>query len=150
MYINYDKLNALRWKPVTTPLSLSQGCLSLDDDEIPNLNQLVQCPKRQSRWGGFLQSTHNFGLFSIWTSSSIFEFFGQKCWTTLDWTLDLCFWIMMPFWTDNYYLIINSYISVKQLMTKTFPTIQDVCKRQNILSPQNVVSPCYHYTRSLS
>ena len=57
VYINYDKLNALRWKPVTTPLSLSQGCLSLDDNEIPNLNQLVQCPKRQSRWGGFLQST---------------------------------------------------------------------------------------------
>ena len=98
----------------------------------------------------FYKVPHNFGLFSIWTSSSIFEFFGQKCWTALDWTLDLCFWIMMPFWTDNYYLIINSYISVKQLMTKTFPTIQDVCKRQNILSPQNVVSPCYHYTRSLS
>ena len=149
MYSNYDKLNALRWKLVTTPVSLSQDCLSLDDNEIPNLNQLVQCPKRQSRWGGFFKVPHNFGLFSIWTSSSIFEFFGQKCWTALDWTLDLCFWIMMPFWTDNYYLIINRYISVKQLMTKTFPTIQDVCMRQNILSPQNVVSPCYHYTRSL-
>ena len=34
-------------------------------------------------------------------------------------------------------------------MTKIFPTIQDVCKRQNILSPQNVVSPYYHYTRSI-
>ena len=150
MYINYDKLEALRWKPVTTPLSLSQAVYHLTITKFQIWINWSSVRNVRAVEVAFYKVPHNFGLFSIWSSSTIFEFFGQKCWTALDWTLDLCFWIMMPFWTDNYYLIINSYISVKQLMTKTFPTIQDVSKRQNILSPQNVVSPCYHYTRSLS
>ena len=109
----------MRWKPVTTQrfhravyhLTITKFQIWINWSSVRNVRAVEVA---------FYKVPHNFGLFSIWTSSSIFEFFGQKCWTALDWTLDLCFWIMMPFWTDNYYLIINSYISVKQLMTKFF------------------------------
>ena len=51
-----DKLNPLQWIPVTIPFSLSQGCLSLDDFEILDWNQLVLWPISKRHWGDSLKN----------------------------------------------------------------------------------------------